>query len=99
MSNVEVKDIMLSFNVSRDKVKQVNTMQLFLVDTSNLGRVLISYKTIIGVFYNLTWFITKEKFSTTTSKQITIFTRSTPFDVVRLDSDTFQDMLDGISRL
>ena len=99
MSNVEVKDIMVSFNVSRDKVKQVNTMQLFLVDTGNLGRILVSYKTIIGVFYNLTWFITTQKSSPTTSKQITIFSRSTHFDVIRLDSDTFQDMLDGISRL
>lgn len=99
MSNVEVKDIMISFNVSRDKIKQVNTMQLFIVDTSYLGRLLVSYKTAIGIFHNLTWYITTEKFSTTTSKQVTIFSRSTPFDVIRLDPDTFQDMLDGVSRL
>jgi hypothetical protein len=99
MSNVDIKDIMVSFNVSRDKVKQFNTMQLFIVDTSYLGRLLISYKTTIGIFHNLTWFITTQKFSTTTSRQITIFARSTHFDVIRLDSDSFQDMLDGISRL
>lgn len=99
MSNVEVKDIMISFNVPRANVKQVNTMQLFIVDTSYLGRLLVSYKTTIGIFHNLTWYVTTEKFSTTTSKQVTIFSRSTPFDVVRLDADTFQDMLDGVSRL
>lgn len=99
MSNVAIKDIMISFNVPRSNVKQVNTMQLFIVDTSYLGRLLISYKTTIGIFHNLTWYITREKFSTTTSKQITIFSRSTPFEVVRLDSDSFQDMLDGVSRL
>lgn len=99
MSNVTIKDIMIGFNVKRDKVKQFNSCQLFIVDTNYLGRILVSYKTTIGVFHNLTWYITKEKFSPTTSKQITIFSRATPFEVVRLDADTFQDMLDAVSRV
>lgn len=37
MAKVQVKDIMLSFNVSRNMVRQVNSRQLFIVDTSYLG--------------------------------------------------------------
>lgn len=90
MSNIAIKDIMLNFNVHRDAVKQINSMQLFIVDTSYSGRLLVSYLTVIGVFHNNIWYITKEKFSPTTFKQTTIFTKSTPFEVVRLDAPTFK---------
>ena len=98
MSKVQVKDIQLAFNVSRNMVKQVNSMQLFIVDTSYLGRILVSYKTTIGAFHNSVWYITTEKFSSTTSKQITVFSRLTPFEVERVDAETFNRLLDAISR-
>ena len=96
---IKIKDIQLAYNVPANMVRQIKSMQLFIVDTRYLGRVLVSYKTTVGVFHNSIWYLTTEKFSATTSKQITIFARSTSFEVVRLDSDTFQDILDGVSRV
>lgn len=90
MSNVTIKDIMLEFNVKRDKVKQFNSCQLFIVDTSYLGRILVSYKTTIGVFHNSIWYITTQKFSATTSKQ------TTRFKVERVSAETFDDLLMAI---
>ena len=70
MSKVTIQTIMHQFNVARDKVKQVKSMQLFIVDSPRYGHILVSYQTIIGIydFNNCTWYVTKEKFSVTTSK-------------------------------
>lgn len=99
MSNVTIKDIMLSFNVSRDKVKQFNSCQLFIVDTSYLGRILVSYTTTIGVFHESLWYITTQKFSPTTSKQTTMFANSTSFEVKRVSPETFDDLLMAIGKV
>jgi hypothetical protein len=98
MSKVTIKDIQLAYNVAANMVYQVGSRQMFMVDTSYLGRLLVSYRTTIGVFYNGVWYVTKEKFSATTSKQTTMFCNSTSFKVERVDAPTFQDLLDSISR-
>lgn len=95
---VKIKDIQLAYNVPANMVKQVKSRQLFIVDTSYLGRLLVSYKTTIGIFHNSIWYITTEKFSPTTSKQTSQFINATPFEVTRLDSASFQDLLDAVSR-
>jgi hypothetical protein len=95
---VTKKDIQLAYNVAPTMVKQIASKQLFIVDTSYLGRLLVSYRTTIGVFHNSVWYLTSEKFSPTTSKQASQFINSTSFKVERVDALTFQDLLDAISR-
>jgi len=78
--------IQSQFNVSSDRVKQIGNKQLFIVDCPQQGRVLVSYRTIVGKFINDTWHLTTQKYSVTTSKQLTMFARSTSFDVIWSDS-------------
>ena len=96
MSNITIKDIMIKFNVKRDKVKQFNSCQLFIVDSTDYGRILVSYTTIIGMFHDLTWYITTRKYSVTTSKQTSTFVKSTPFEVEHVDENTLRDMINCI---
>lgn len=96
---IKIKDIQLAYNVPANMVKQVKSMQLFIVDTSYLGRILVSYKTPIGVFHNSTWYLTTQKFSATTSKQTNIFAKSTPFKVERISAETFDDLLMAIGKV
>lgn len=95
---IKIKDIQLDYNVPANMVRQVKSMQLFIVDTSYLGRILVSYKTTIGVFHNSIWYITTEKFSPTTSKQTTMFANSTSFEVKRVSPETFDDLLMAIGK-
>lgn len=81
---ITVTNIMYLFNVSRDKVHQQGSKQLFIVDTPN-ERVLVSYKTTVGKFIDGQWYITTVKYSPTTSKQITQFIKQTMFPVVRVE--------------
>jgi hypothetical protein len=97
--SVNTKDIQLAYNVAPNMVKQIASKQLFIVDTSYLGRLLVSYKTTIGVFHNGIWFITNEKFSPTTSKQTSQFINSTSFEVQRVDNETFDDLLMAIGKV
>lgn len=95
---IKIKDIQLAYNVPANMIKQIKSMQLFIVDTSYLGRLLVSYKTTIGVFHNSVWYITTEKFSATTSKQATMFSKSTSFEVQRISPETFDDLLMAIGK-
>jgi hypothetical protein len=97
--SVNTKDIQLAYNVAPNMVKQIASKQLFIVDTSYLGRLLVSYRTTIGVFHNSIWFITNEKFSPTTSKQTTQFINSTRFEVKRVDKETFDDLLRAVGKV
>lgn len=90
MSNVTIKDIMNQFNVARDKIKQVKSKQLFIVDSPRYGRILVSYKTIIGLFIDGKWIITTEKFSLSTSRQTNSFIKSTMFEVERVNLEEFE---------
>ena len=96
---IKIKDIQLAYNVPANMVKQVKSRQLFIVDTSYLGRLLISYKTTIGIFHNSIWYLTTEKFSPTTSKQTTMFANSTSFEVKRVSPETFDDLLMAIGKV
>lgn len=96
--SVTKKDIQLAYNVAPNMVKQIDSKQLFIVDTSYLGRLLVSYKTTIGIFHNAIWYITSEKFSPTTSKQTTQFINSTSFEVKRVDKETFGELLMAIGK-
>lgn len=93
---VTKKDIQLAYNVAPNMVKQLGSKQMFIVDTSYLGRLLVSYKTTIGVFHNGVWVITSEKFSPTTSKQTSQFIKSTSFEVVKVSAESFNDLLRAI---
>lgn len=98
MLKVTVNTIIRTFEVTRDKVKQIKSQQLFIVDSPYLGRLLVSYRTIVGVFHGGVWVISTEKHSVSTSRQVNSFTRSTPFEVQRVDAETFSDLLDAIAR-
>lgn len=89
---VTIKDIMIRFNVKRDRVKQFNSCQLFIVD-SGYGRILVSYRTIIGLYQNSKWYITSDKYSSTTTRQTNKFIRSTSFEADRVTEDTLRDMV------
>lgn len=95
MSKVTVQTIMNQFNVARDKVKQVKSMQLFIVDSPRYGRILVSYRTIIGIydFNNCTWYVTKDKFSVTTLKQTSQFINSISNPVVRVEEEEFKKLV------
>lgn len=68
---VTIKDIKYFFN--SDSVEQVKSMQLFIVNNN----ILVSYRTIIGMMdTNECWHITNRKYSSSTSRQTTVFKRS-----------------------
>lgn len=98
MSKVTIKDIMNNFTVKRDKVKQVKSQQLFIVDLIG-GRVLISYYTVVGIFHNSIWYIDERKYSVTTTKQVSQFRRSTKFESVILSPAAFDGLHDAIARV
>lgn len=83
---ITTKDIKYFFN--SDNVDQVRSMQLFIVNNN----LLVSYKTIIGVLdKNDCWNITNKKYSSTTSKQTTVFKRSNYHVIV--DDNIIDDMI------
>jgi hypothetical protein len=68
------------FSLRESQVKQVGSKQLFIVDTCTNGRLLISYSTVVG-YFNDKWYLTRYKYSPTTSKQLTQFANKTKFKV------------------
>lgn len=83
---ITVKDVKYKFNTQN--VSQVCSMQLFVVN----GNLLVSYKTIIGVLdKNDCWHISNKKYSSTTSKQTTIFKRNNYHVIV--DDTIVDDMI------
>jgi hypothetical protein len=96
---IKSKDIQLAYNVASNMVRQVKSKQLFIVDTSYLGRLLVSYRTTIGLFHNGVWYITNKKFSPTTSKQTTQFINSTSFPVERVSIEIFDDLLMAVGKV
>lgn len=78
---VTVKDIRARFNLRGEvNIKQIGSKQLFIVDCPINGRLLISYYTVVG-YFNDKWYLTKYKYSLTTSKQLNQFARTTNFQV------------------
>lgn len=69
--SITVKDTKYFFN--SDNVEQVKSMQLFIVNNN----ILVSYRTIIGVLDNNDcWHITNKKYSSSTSRQTSVFKRA-----------------------
>ena len=95
--NVTKKDISAIFGVSLAAIEQINNKQLFMVYiyTDELGyqKILISYRTIIGVYDDEMWHITTKKYSQTTSSQITSFSSSRWGRIKRVNNDTLVSML------
>ena len=83
--SITIKDICNQFGVSKNLVEQIGHKQLFIVTINNC-RLLVSYQTVIGKLLNGKWYITKEKFSCTTSKQITQFINSCHNEIIRVES-------------
>ena len=71
------QDIAIQFNCDLADVEQVKNQNLYIVK----GVTLVSYRTIVGKFMlddalsRYTWILTKCKYSSTTSKQLSQFAR------------------------
>ena len=74
-----------TFGIQPHAVRQICSMQLFIIDIP-AGRVLVSYKTIVGRFIDNAWRITTQFYSITTSQQINRFISQTEFDVIRVST-------------
>ena len=70
---VTIKDINRVFSTTR--VDQIDSKQLFKVDLVGGDRVLISYYTIVGRYKDNQWYLTKEKYSRTTTAQVNSFAK------------------------
>jgi hypothetical protein len=81
---VTKKDVMARFSLRDSQVRQIGAKQLFVIDTIHNGRLLISYYTVVG-YFNDKWYLTKYKYSQTTSKQLTQFANNTSFHVEWID--------------
>lgn len=81
---VTKKDIINRYNLKPSQVSQVGSKQLFIVDTIHNGRLLLSYHTVVGYFYDK-WYLTRYKYSSTTSRQLSQFARTTTFQVKWID--------------
>lgn len=96
---VTKQQISLCYNTSIDNIKQIDSKQLFIVDTSYLGRLLVSYKTTIGIYFDGVWVITLEKFSPATSKQTTQFINANShLKFKRVSPETFDNFMLAVSR-
>lgn len=82
---VTKKDIMTRFDLRESQVSQVGSKQLFIVDTIHNGRLLVSYYTVVG-YFNDKWYLTRYKYSKTTSKQLTQFAYITNFQTEWIDN-------------
>ena len=70
--SVTKQDIARHYGIELSDVKQINSKQLFIADIDN-GTVLISYYTIVGKRIAGIWYLTGQKYSVTTSRQLTQF--------------------------
>lgn len=76
-------DVAKTLSVALADVKQIDNKQLFVVHNFRQNRtVLVSYKIIVGILFNNTWHLTTAKYSVTTSRQLSQFTRRTDYSVV-----------------
>ena len=93
--SVTKKNISSIFGVPLSAVKQVGAKQLFIIYIPDGGYrlILVSYKTIIGYHDSDGWYITTKKYSHTTSRQITAFSRGRLGKIKRIDNDTLVSML------
>ena len=71
---VTKQDITERFNAA--SVTQIGSKQLFIAQLQNNVTVLISYYTIVGFERSGIWYVTDRKYSVTTSRQITQFSRN-----------------------
>ena len=74
-------------------VEQVDSKQLFIVTLPSCIQLLVSYVTIVGIHYgnDKCWLLTLEKFSSTTSKQMTQFRHM--YSCINLESDVFSSQV------
>lgn len=102
--NITKKDVANQFGLPVAAIEQIGSKQLFIVDAANFEdcfdsgtkkyynvRLLVSYRTIVGICKFGEWQITSEKFSPTTSKQLTQFLNS--YNGVRVSVEDFDDLL------
>jgi len=76
-----------------DNVEQINHMQLFIVD----NMYLYSYRTLIGIFADGVWCITTAKYSNTTNRQISKFSRKVGCDYIkRIDQEQLDQLIDNL---
>jgi hypothetical protein len=73
--SITISDIKRYYPEAKE-VKQIDSMQLFIVVYSRYS-LLVSYTTMIGIWTlkNPTWLLTVKKYSRSTSRQMTRFSR------------------------
>ena len=72
------KQVANSFGIANSQVKQINSMQLFIINNDTL----VSYKTIVGRLIDGVWYITSQRYSRTTTRQLNMFKRMYPNHVI-----------------
>lgn len=90
---VTKKTITANFTV--DNVKQVGSKQLFKAYNTYYGvPVYYSYRTIIAIKYNGNWWVTSEKFSSTTSRHKSEI-QKLENNCITVDSIEFERIVEG----
>jgi len=69
------KQVADKFNVNITDVEQVKSQQLFIIIKPD-SMLLVSYLTIVGKYINGVWYLTKQKYSVSTSRQMSTFART-----------------------
>jgi len=59
------------------------------------NRFFVSYSTIIGINSGGVWYVTRQKFSSTTSRHVSEFSKQV-YNMELMDIDIFQDLLDAV---
>lgn len=95
--SVTKRNISAIFGVPLSAIKQIGSKQLFVVNISSgdIGyrHILVSYRTIIGYNDNEFWYITTRKYSQTTSRQITAFSRNRWDRIKRVENEELVALL------
>ena len=63
------KQVANMFDTDISKVKQIDSMQLFIVNNNTL----VSYKTTVGRLITGVWYITSQRYSVSTTRQLNRF--------------------------
>ena len=94
---VTKESISVIFGVPLSAIKQIGSKQLFVVNVSNgeIGyrHILVSYRTIIGYNDSEFWYLTTKKYSRTTSRQISAFSRNRWDRIKRVENEELVALL------
>ena len=105
------KDIANQFGLPLDAIEQIGSKQLFIVDCSSYPNsfdsysrkyysvsLLVSYKTIVGIYHTADsgWKLTSKKYSVTTTRQLSDFSKT--YNTCRVTEDEFNELLTVVGK-